>query len=144
MTGPARAWSAAAGGEAEFEALLERSDEAFGRLLRGQAGRYPARRLASLLRQQGFLPSQHFLDRLLERGQREGIRFDPRTFGAEFQRARHFRQTRAGYNTRIALLRGLPVLYRVSGDAGNRIVLVGVLPAGGLPPVVPVSAPRRR
>ena len=131
-------------GEAELEKILERADEAFFRLMRGQAGRYPARRLASYLRQQGFLASQHFLDRLRERAQAMGIRFDPRTFGSEFQRAQHYRQARPGYNTRIALMRGLPVLYRMGGERGNRIVLVGVLPEGGMPPVTPATPPRQQ
>ncbi len=131
-------------GDAELEELLEAADDAFMRLLRGQAGRYPARHLASILRQQGFLPSRHFLDRLRERGQAQGIRFDPRTFGREFQQTRHYRQSRPGYNTRIAVMRGLPVLYRIGGEGGNRIVLVGVLPERSLPPVVPVAPPRLR
>ncbi|MBV9790862.1 MAG: hypothetical protein JOZ51_21890 [Chloroflexi bacterium] len=130
--------------EAELENMLRRADESMMRLLRGQAGRYPARRLPALLRQQGFLPTQHFLDRLRERAQARGIRFDPRLFGDEFQRARHYRQTRPGYTTRIAVMRGLPVLYRMGGRTGNKVVLAGVLPEGGLPPVVPASPPRLR
>jgi hypothetical protein len=133
-----------ADGEAELEAMLRRVDQSLARAMRGQAGRYPARRLMSILRQQGFLPTQHFLDRLRERAQARGIRFDPRLFGGEFQRARHYRQTRPGYTTRIAVMRGLPILYRMGGQAGNRIVLVGLLPQGRLPPVVPAPAPRLR
>jgi hypothetical protein len=112
------------------------------RLLHGQAGRYPERRLEPILRQQGFLPTQHFLDRLRERAQAQGIRFEPRTFASEFQRAAHYRQTRPGYSTRIAVMRGLPLLYRMGGERGNRVALVGVLPSGGLPPVAPARAPR--
>lgn len=112
---------------------------------RGQAGRYPARRLPSHLRQQGFQVTRHFLDRLRERAQAQGIRFDPRTFARDFLAARHLRQTRPGYNTRIAVMRGLPVLYRMGGERGNRVVLVGALPPGErLPPTAPAAPPRPR
>lgn len=144
-------------GDAELEALLAHVDRMIDqqphreqmlsrmrRGLRGQAGRFPARHLASWLRQQGFLVSHHFLERLHQRAQQQGIRFDPRLFGREFRQAQHYRQTRPGYNTRIAVMRGLPVLYRVGGQGGNRVVLVGLLPEGALPPVQPVGAPQSR
>src|SRR5262245_59354242 len=98
---------------AELEWELDDAAEAMASPLRGQAGRFPARRLKSHLQRQGFLVTQHFLQRLLERAQAEGIRFDPRTFAYDFRSAPHFRQTRPGYNTRIALMQGLPVLYRM-------------------------------
>lgn len=41
-------------------------------------------------------------------------------------------------------MRGLPVLYRMGGERGNRVVLVGMLPTGGLPPAVRVRAPQLR
>jgi hypothetical protein len=123
----------------KFEQELETAADLMA--ARGQAGRYPARRLASYLRQQGFLPTQHFLDRLRERAQARGIRFDPRLFRQEFYRAQHYRQIRPGYHTRIAVMRGLPILYRMGGENMNRVVLVGVLPEGGLPPVTPVASP---
>jgi hypothetical protein len=103
-----------------------------------------AQRLSVELRRQGFLPTQHFAQRLLERGLAQGIRFDPRTFATEFQQARHLRQTRRGYHTRIAVMRSLPVLYRQGGAGGNRVVLVGLLPADARPPAAPVKAPRQR
>lgn len=130
--------------EAELEANLKQTDYMIQRLRRGQAGRYPWRNFASRLRQQGFLASQHFLDRFRERALALGIRLDPHHFGREFFRARHYRQTRVGYNTRIAMMRGLPILYRIGGRNGNKIVLVGALPQGALPPVEPVSPPRLR
>jgi len=109
---------------------------------RGQAGRFPARGLPSALHRQDFLPTRHFLERLLERAQRQGVRFDPRAFGRAFAQAPHYRQTRPGYNTRIAVVRGLPILYRVGGENGNRIVLVGMLPEGALPPAERIRPPQ--
>ena len=78
--------------------------------LRGQAGRNPAQRFARMLRRQGFLPKNHFVDRFLQRVLATGRRFDPRTFRSEFFRATHFKQTRPGYRTRIAVVRprGVP------------------------------------
>jgi outer membrane protein OmpA-like peptidoglycan-associated protein len=125
----------------QFELALEDAAEAMSSPLRGQAGRFPARRFQSHLRQQGFLVTRHFLDRLLERAQGEGIRFNPRTFANDFRTASHFRQTRPGYNTRFALLHGLPVLYRMGGPRGLHPVLVGLLPQGAIPPAVPTAAP---
>jgi hypothetical protein len=101
-------------------------------------------RFARGLRHQGFLPSIHFAVRYLGRALTEGRRFDPRTFSADFSHAHHYRQTRPGYNTLVADMGGLPVLYRYGGPRGKQIVLVGLLPEGGLPPVTPISAPRRR
>jgi hypothetical protein len=128
----------------EFELELEDAGEAMASPLRGQAGRFPARRLKSHLRKQGFLVSRHFLDRLIERAQAQGIRFNPRTFAQDFRAAPHFRQTRPGYNTRIAVMQGLPVLYRMSGPRGLNPLLVGLLPQGALPPAVPTRAPLLR
>jgi hypothetical protein len=116
--------------------------------LRGQERRDPAGqraiRFAAHLRRQGFLPSQHFIRRFLQRAQAQGVRFSSRSFGAEFRRASHYRQTRPGYTTRIAVMRGIPVLYRSGGENANRVVLVGLLPAGALPPVTPTRPPQPR
>jgi hypothetical protein len=91
----------------------------------------------------GFLPRRHFIERLAQRGLGKGIRFDPRTFRTEFYRAAHYRQTRPGYNARIAVVRGLPILYRVGGRLGNRIVLAGALdPNDPLPPTERTGPPR--
>jgi hypothetical protein len=128
----------------EFELNLEDAAEAMAAPPRGQAGRFPARHLPTRLRQQGFLVTRHFLDRLIERAQAQGIRFNPRTFAQDFRAAPHFRQTRPGYNTRIAVIQGLPVLYRMSGPRGLNPLLVGLLPQGALPPAVPTSAPLLR
>ena len=125
-----------------FELQLGNAAEAMAAPVRGQAGRSPARGLQSHLRRQGFLVTRHFLDRWLERAQLQGIRFNPRTFGADFRQSPHFRQTRPGYRTRIALMQGLPVLYRMGGPRGKNPVLVGLLPHGALPPVAPISSPR--
>ena len=117
-------------------------------LLPGQTGRDPsgqlAARFAAALRRQGFLPSVHFVHRLLQRALRQGVRVSSDTFGNEFFRARHYRQTRPGYTTRIAVVRGVPILYRLGGRRGDSIVLVGVLPEGDMPPVAPISPPRIR
>jgi hypothetical protein len=130
--------------EAELEQFLGELHAIDYEIRRGQAGRYPARHLASRLRQQGFLPTQHFLDRFRERAHSLGVRFDPKLFGSDFYRARHYRQTRPGYNTRIAVMSGISVVYRMGGENANRVVLVGVLPAGALPPVIPARPPRLR
>jgi len=123
---------------------LEDAAEGMAAPPRGQAGRFPARRLPAHLRRQGFVVTRHFLDRLIERAQAQGIRFNPRTFADDFRSAPHFRQTRPGYNTRIAMLQGLPVLYRMGGWRGMNPVLVGLLPQGALPPVQPVRPPQLR
>lgn len=101
-------------------------------------------RFATAIRKQGFLPKRHFIDRIAERGIGGGTRFDPRTFGREFFGARHYRQTRPGYKTRIAVVRGIPILYLAGGPRGNHIVLAGALPEGTLPPAEPAPPPVQR
>ncbi|MCG8346475.1 MAG: hypothetical protein MI924_01680 [Chloroflexales bacterium] len=130
--------------KAELERFLGELLAADYEIHRGQARRYPARRLALRLRQQGFLPTQHFLDRFHEGVHAIGARFNPKLFGSDFYRARHYRQTRPGYNTRIAIMSGIPVVYRMGGENANRVVLVDVLPEGALPSVVPARPPRLR
>jgi hypothetical protein len=103
-----------------------------------------ARRFARALRSEGFLARRHFIDRIAERGWGSGVRFDPRTFRSEFFRAAHYRQTRPGYNTRIAVVRGVPILYRVGGRSGKHIVLAGALPPNSpLPPSERTTPPRQ-
>lgn len=112
---------------------------------RGQAGRSPGARFAAAIRRLGFLPTQHFVDRINQRAATQGIRWDPRIFPSEFTNARHFRQTRPGHNTRIAVVRGVPIVYRVGGKQGDRVVLITALPPNGaLPPVVPTRYPAQR
>src|SRR5262245_33934646 len=101
-----------------------------------------ANRFSNYLRRVGFWPTAHFTLRFLERALPLGL--DPRTFRTEFYRAKHFGQTRPGYNTRIALIRDIPVLYRPSGWKGERIKLVGLLPHGALPPARAIRRPRQR
>jgi len=102
-------------------------------------------RFARQLVSQGFLPRRHFIDRIAERALGGGVRFDPRTFRTEFHSAQHLRQTRPGYTTRIAVVRGVPILYRIGGRVGTRIVLTGALPPGSpLPPSEPITPPRQQ
>lgn len=115
--------------------------EYLNEIKRGQAGRDAALRFARRLKRQGFWPTSHFVERFMQRVLARGLRFDSRAFRREFFAARHYRQTRPGYRTRIAIVRGVPVLYRRGGWNGERIVLVGVLPVGARPPVAPVGAP---
>jgi hypothetical protein len=98
-----------------------------------------AERFAATLRRQGFIPRVHFLERWLERARAFGVRLDPATFRRQFQQARHYRQTRPGYSNRIAVVAGMPVLYRMGGPRGRHVVLVGVLPS--LPAATPAPAP---
>jgi hypothetical protein len=104
-----------------------------------------AERLAAVLRRQGFIVRVHFLVRWLERARAFGVRLDPATFRRQFLQARHYRQTRPGYHNRIAVVAGMPVLYRMGGPRGRHVVLLGVLPR--MPPVtrapVPLLAPAR-
>lgn len=101
-----------------------------------------ANRFSNYLRRVGFWPTAHFTLRFLERALPLGL--DPRAFRSEFYRARHFSQTRPGYNTRVALIRDIPVLYRPSGWRGERIKLVGLLPQGALPPARRIPRPKQR
>lgn len=102
-------------------------------------------RFARQIRGKGFLPERHFIDRIAERALGGGVRFDPRTFRTEFYNARHYRQTRPGYTTRIAVVRDVPILYRIGGRRGKHIVLVGALrPDYPLPPSERIAAPQQR
>jgi hypothetical protein len=125
--------------EAELEQLLEQADEAVYEELRGRAVRHRAQRFASHLRRQGFLPTPHFPQRFLQRVVSRGIRFDSCTFRREFYRSRHYR--RPGSPMRIAVVHGVPVLYRMAAEGDHLIALVGVLPEGAPPRVVPTPTP---
>jgi hypothetical protein len=127
--------------EAELEQLLEQVDEAVYGDLRGRAIRHRAQQFASHLRRQGFLPTPHFPQRFLQRVLSRRIRFDPRTFRREFYRAQHYR--RPGSPTRIAVVHGVPVLYRIGAEGDNLITLVGVLPKGASPRVTSTPPPLR-
>jgi hypothetical protein len=131
-------WRIRPGAFPELEA-----ESAWRRALRGQAGRFPARRLASHLRAQGFIPTAHFLQRFVERLQAQGMRYEPRRFGHDFDAARHARQTRPGRSTNLAWVWDVPIVYRRGGRAGNRIVLVSLLPSGATPPHRVITAPAR-
>jgi hypothetical protein len=110
-----------------------------------QSRRNPVYGFVTYLKQQGFLPTEHFVQRFLQRLHSQGIRVDPRTFVQEFLSTKHYRQTRPGYNTRLAIVRSIPIVYRSGGENGNRIVLVTVLPEGApLPPTASVSPPKQR
>jgi hypothetical protein len=98
-----------------------------------------AERLAAVLRRHGFIPRVHILERWLERARPFGFRLDPATFRRQFQEARHYRQTRPGYHSRIAVIAGMPVLYRMGGPRGRHVVLRRVL--AGMLPVAPAQAP---
>jgi hypothetical protein len=122
------------GGYLEYdEAELEREG---GSCAPGSAspGWQAAWRFANAIRAHGFLPRQHFIERLCERGIGVGVKFDPRTFRREFLGGAHYRQTRPGYSLRVAVVRKLPILYRMGGWRGNQIVLAGALPVGAPPP----------
>jgi hypothetical protein len=123
----------------ELEQLLEQVDEAVYEDLRGRAVRHRAQRFASHLRRQGFLPTPHFPQRFLQSVLSRGIRFDSSTFRREFYRAQHYR--RPGSPTRIAVVQGVPVLYRMVAEGDNLITLVGVLPKGASPRVMPTAPP---
>jgi hypothetical protein len=86
------------------------------------------------------LPTHHFVERFLERNMAQGLRLTPAAFKREFLNARHYRQTRPNYRTRIAVVRGMPIVYRHGGPTGKRIVLISVW-TGRIPPVAPVGAP---
>ena len=101
-----------------------------------------ANRFSNYLRRVGFWPTAHFTLRFLERALPLGL--NPRTFRNEFYGARHFAQTRPGYNTRVALIRDIPILYRPSGWRGERIKLIGLLPQGALPPTRRIPPPMQR
>jgi hypothetical protein len=125
---------------------LERPETELDRFIgpgpRGQAGRSPGARFAAAIRRLGFMPTQHFVDRINQRAAAQGIRWDPRAFPSEFANARHFRQTRPGFNSRIAVVRGVPIVYKVGGTQGNKVVLITALPPeDALPPVVPTRYP---
>src|SRR2546423_7825174 len=111
-------------GEDEFEQLLAMADRA----IEGDWGepivRSPAKRFAEHLRMQGFVPSQEFVTRFTQRLQDSCLRFAPHTFHNEFFRARHYRQIGSRFKPRIAMIKGIPVLYRPDGSGEKRIMLL--------------------
>jgi len=104
--------------EADLEQLLERVDEAVYQALNGGGRQTAACQFVIYLRRQGFLPTQRFARQFLQRVRSRGPQFDPQMFGNEFYRARHYR--RQGYFTRIAVVQGVPVLYRMAGEGTTR------------------------
>lgn len=113
--------------------------------LRGQAGRSAAQRFGKKIKRLGFWPTQHFLERFQQRLSSSGVRLDAREFARQFFGAAHYRQTRPGYNTRIAVVNRIPIVYRPSGWKGRRVKLITTLnPGDALPPTERIAAPRLR
>ena len=130
-------------GKAELEQLLARADRAVGGDWGEPVVRSPAKLFAERLRRQGFLPSQEFVVRFMQRLRDCGIWFDARAFRHEFCGARHYRQVGSRFAPNIAIVRGIPVLYRSDGGAGDRVELLGVLREYSRPRVVPIPSPGR-
>lgn len=105
--------------------------------------RSPGKLISQALQRQGFMPSHEFIVRFIERLRDRDECFDLRAFGEMFYNARHFMQKGSIHKPRIAFVKGIPILYRLSSDDHKRIDLLGVLPAHVSPPVVPVRAPSR-
>jgi hypothetical protein len=103
-------------------------------------------RFATAIKAAGFLPTQHFIQRICKRVIGERLGLNPKTFRSDFFSARHFRQTRIGKSgVSIAVVRGIPIFYRVGGWQGNRIVLITAYePDYPLPSVTPIAAPQMR
>lgn len=109
---------------------------------RAATGLDAAARLAGRLRGQGFGVTRRFAAQFARRAASGGRAFDTRGFRRAFHGARHLRPARPGARLRVAIVRGLPVVYRRGGPDGRRIVLVGLLPAGARPRLVPALPPR--
>ena len=124
-------------GEAERQRRLARTDTDWGE----PVVRSPGKLISQALQRQGFLPSHEFIVRFIERLRACNLKFDPRAFRCEFYNARHYRQTGSRFKPRIALIRGIAVLYRPGGADDRRVELLGVMPEYAVPSVVPVSAP---
>jgi hypothetical protein len=94
-------------------------------------------RLARQLRGQGFRLTRRFAAQFVRRlpGDRP---FHPYRFRRAFFEARRFRPARPGLPWRVALVRGLPIVYR--RDAGQ-IILLGLLPAEARSQLIPLVRP---
>jgi hypothetical protein len=128
---------------AELEQLLTRAECATAGDWGEPIVRSPAKLFAQQLKRQGFLPSQEFVVRFMRKLQDCGGRLDARAFRNEFYRARHYRQTGSRHKPRIAVIRGVPVLYHSGGD-DRRVMLLGVLPEYASPCVVAICPPPAR
>src|SRR5215216_2411662 len=98
--------------------------------------RSPGKLISQALQRQGFLPSHEFIVRFIERLRACNLKFDPRAFRCEFYNARHYRQTGSRFKPRIAVIRGIAVLYRRPSADDKRIELLGVIPEYAAPSVV--------
>jgi hypothetical protein len=90
---------------------------------------------------QGFAVMPQFVLGFLEGLRAHGRRLPPHRFRRAFYQARHYRQTQPGFNTRLADIAGLVVLYRLGRANEPGVVLLGVLPAGVTAVGIPISPP---
>lgn len=106
--------------------------------------RSPGKLISQSLQRQGFQPSHEFIVRFIERIRARGIRFNIRDFARAFRAACHYRQSGSRFKPRIAIVMGIPVLYRIDPEGEKRIALVGVLPGWASVCVVPSRSPWAR
>lgn len=90
-------------------------------------------RFTQALREFGFLPSLHFGERFLKRVSGKH-RISAEAFARSFERGTHYCDTRPGRHSRIAMVMGIPVVYRYGGRSGRHIRLITVLPPETRPP----------
>lgn len=96
------------------------------------------------LNQQGFRATPQFVRGWRQALRAKGLRVPPEEFHPLFANARHLRQTIPGYTTRIAVWRGIAILYQRGNQAESRICLLDVLPAGATAVAVPTRPPLAR
>ena len=125
----------------ELDLNVERAHRVAEELTQRQSVSGRARRIQLLLSEQGFLPSEQFVQQFVAILSSRGLRFEPRQFRRDFYAARHFQPANSSGGARIAVVRSIPILYRASDNCGNGVVIIRVLRPDSISSVRRVNPP---
>lgn len=105
------------------------------------AGNKGVARWQEALAQQGFAATPQFVRGFRQGLRAQGRRLSPAQFRDAFARAHHYRPREAGNPARIAVWRGIAILYRPGNQTSPQVVLWDVLPAGATAVARPTRPP---
>jgi hypothetical protein len=93
------------------------------------------------LAQQGFAATPQFVHGFQQGLQAQGRRLHPTQFQSAFACAHHYQPQEGGNPTRVAIWRGITMLYRPGSQTNPVITLLDVLPAGATAVARPIRSP---
>jgi hypothetical protein len=116
----------------------------YSRQAPGAADKALIQRWQQELGRQGFVASAQFVRGWRQGLKAKGLHMQPARFRQIFGEAHHLRQTTPDHSARIAVWRGIVILYERGKRANPRIRLLDVLPKGAIAVAAPVQQSKGR